>query len=83
MPAAAIRVAVVQVEALEGVGQVVRRKPDAGVLDEEQAWTCGDADRPACRRRSERILDQVGDDLQDAVGVGDGARRRGGADRIE
>ena len=68
-------VALVQVEALERSLAVFELEAWPRVLDSELAWRRDDAHFAAARCETERILDEVRDDLEHPVGVRD--RRRG------
>ena len=70
-----LRVAAVEEEALERVWELLGGDPGAGVGDDELAGVGSHGDRPAGGRGAERVLDQVREHLEGAVGVGD----RGGA----
>ena len=64
-------VPLVEVEALEGVLAVAVVEARAGVLDAQDARLRDDAHVAAGRREAQRVLDEVRDDLEDAVGVRD------------
>ena len=68
-------VALVQVEALEGVLGVGLVEARARVLDAEEAGLSDDPHLSARRSQAQRVLDEVGDDLEHAVGVRDRRRR--------
>ena len=70
------RVAAVEVEAVERVLEVLGRDPRAGVGDAHLAGRRRDGDAAARRRRAHRVLDQVREHLQHAVGVGRRRRAR-------
>ena len=61
---------------------VVRREPTAGVGDRDDAGRGGDRHRPRGRRAAHGVLDQVRDDLQDAIVVG-GRQAVGGQLEVE
>ena len=69
----------VEIEALEGMLAVFLVEARPRILDPHAPRRGDDPHLAAARRQPQRVLDEVGDDLQHAVGVGD--RRRGARPR--
>ena len=68
-------VTLVQIEALEGALPVLDLEARAGVLDAEHTGSGDDADRAAARGQPKRVLDEIRDDLQHAIRIGNRGRR--------
>jgi len=67
-------VTLVEVEALERALHVVLREARSGVLDAQDARVGDDSNLAARRRQAQRVLDEVRDDLENAVGIADRGR---------